>query len=329
MCWYASASEARVDVGGDLVAHVGQVHRCGSVWACPVCAPVVRARRAQEIDEGLSGWLAAGHGAEFLTLTTRHHRSDALGDRLDLILTALGYVFRGSGWVRRRDRLGFAGSIRAGEVTFGLNGWHPHSHSALLFDRPLSSGERSDLRAWLFARHSGYLERAGVGAISERHGIDLRPISGASDLAQYLTKVEGGWTAGMELARADVKRKGQAPLDLLREFVRTGEVAPARLWQEYERATFGRRAIVWSKGLRALLLGSEEECSDVDAAAAEGEGLSVLRALVPADEWNASVRAGEVGELVSRIERAAAVLLSMSRNAGHHDQVLDVEAVRT
>lgn len=306
----------RVDVGGDLVAHVGQVHRCGSVWACPSCAPVVRSFRAQEIDEGLSAHLERGGGAEFLTLTTRHHRSDALRDRLDLVVTALGYIFQGSGWQRRRNRLGYLGSIRAAEVTYGeANGWHPHSHSALVFDRPLTDDERADLADWIYERHGARLEQAGVGAISRRHGVDLRPIDNGEGLAQYLTKVEGGWTAGMELARSDVKRKGQSPLDLLRLVVATGELGPARLWQEYEDATFGRQAIRWSNGLRALLLGSEDTASDVDAAAAEGEGLTLLRALVPAEQWNRAVKSGEVGQVLTRIEQVAGLLLAMAQ--GH------------
>lgn len=302
-------------MGGDLVAHVGQVHRCGSVWACPSCAPVVRSFRAEEIDRGLSAHLERGGGAEFLTLTTRHHRSDALADRLDLIVTALGYIFEGSGWKRRRDRLGYLGSIRAAEVTYGANGWHPHSHSALIFDRPLTADERADLAEWVYERHRHRLEVAGLGRVSRRHGIDLRPIDSGGGLAQYLTKVEGGWSAGMELARADVKRKGQAPLDLLRQVVETGDIAPARLWQEYERATFGRQAIRWSNGLRALLLGSEDTVSDVDAASAEGEGLALLRALVPAPVWNRAVKAGEVGQVLDRIEQVAGMLLAMAQ--GH------------
>jgi hypothetical protein len=282
---------------------------------------VVRSHRAREIDEGLSGHLLRGGGAEFLTLTTRHHRTDELADRLDLVLTALRSIFRGSGWERRRDRLGYVGSIRAAEVTFGSNGWHPHSHSALLFDRPLTADERADLCDWIYSRHCARLEAAGVGAISRRHGIDLRPVTSAGDLAHYLTKVEGGWTAGMELARSDVKRKGSSPLDLLRQVVATGDLAPARLWQEYERATFGRRAIVWSAGLRALLLGSDEEASDVEAAAAEGEGLALLRALVPSDEWNRAVRSGVVGQVLDEIERAAALLLHLA--SGHAIAPLD------
>ena len=80
------------------------------------------APRAEEIDQALRGHLDQGGGAAFLTYTTRHHRSDGLADRLDLVLTALRHVLRGSGWERRRDRLGVVGSIRAGEVTYGRHG---------------------------------------------------------------------------------------------------------------------------------------------------------------------------------------------------------------
>lgn len=114
----------------------------------------------------------------------------------------------------------------------------------------------------MHGRWAGVVARNGYGVING-HGLDVRVVSGPGELSGYLAKVEAGWSIGSELARAD--RKTSTPMRLLTELVETGEARWAALWGEYESATFGRRAIVWSAGLRALLLGVEDEMSDEEA----------------------------------------------------------------
>jgi hypothetical protein len=310
LCWYPLGQDVTVDVGPALIAHVTGIKRCGSPWACPVCSPVVRERRAQEIDAGLGLWLEMGRGALFVTLTTRHHRGDALDGRLAAVATALRVTLTGSPWRRRREALGYVGAIRAVEVTYGVNGWHPHCHAVLLFDRVPNAAEVRDLETWLFGRWGAICERRGFGTITAAHGVDVRPVL-RNALGEYLTKVEGGWGAGLELARSDLKtarRSGSmSAVGILRAFVETGEARLLRLWQEYELASAGKRAIVWSPGLRGLLLGNDDEATDAELAAAEGSDVDLLlRAIVGAESWSGHVRAGTTGVLLSRIEEAAA-----------------------
>lgn len=315
------APEVVASVGQQLIATVSNVARCGSPWACPVCAPVVREGRALEIDLGLSSWLAEGHGAVFVTFTTRHHRRHALADRLDVVASALRWCLKGRPWEKRRGALGYVGAIRAVEITWGeANGWHPHCHAALLFDRPLDDDQVADLADWLHGRWSAVLERRGLGTISREHGVDVRRMAGAGEIGSYLTKVEGGWSVGRELARSDAKCRSAA--EILRNIAETGEAKWVALWREYEAATAGKRAIVWSPGLRARLLGVEDSPTDEQLAAAEGSDVTVvLRAYVAAGVWKREVLAGTAGELLTVVELAAlAVQLG--------DQVPDVDGVR-
>jgi hypothetical protein len=317
------AADVAIDVGGQLTAHVSGIARCGSPWACPVCSPVVRERRAVEIDPALSGHLDVGGGAEFTTFTLQHHVGDSLASRLDVVSQSQRLVLTGEPWRRRKHRLGFLGGIKAVEVTYSeRNGWHPHSHAVWLFERPLSAVERIELRAWLLGRWRSIAARRGLGIVSARHGVDVQPVTSAGDLAGYLTKVEGGWGAALELTRSDLKRSahGMTPLDLLRMLVETGEAKWAARWCEYERATFGKRAIVWSPGLRARLTGVEDEASDVDLAASEGLDLTLLRALVPKSAWDRQVRAGQAAGALSVIEGVAGVLLALAEYSGANVQ---------
>ncbi|MGW4510177.1 hypothetical protein ACWENO_36625 [Streptomyces sp. NPDC004436] len=74
--------------------------RCGSVWSCPECMPVVRADRASVLEEYALAWATehdaelctgdpedtgkthAGHGMAMATFTSRHGKGAVLEDRL-------------------------------------------------------------------------------------------------------------------------------------------------------------------------------------------------------------------------------------------------------
>jgi len=314
-----------VDVGRALTAHVSGIHRCGSGWSCACCAPVVRQRRAGEIDQGINAWLSNGGGAEFATLTCSHAIHDALEPRLAAMAGALRTLLKGSAWDRFKDRLGYVGSIRAIEVTWGdENGWHPHNHVALLFERPLTDQERHDLWRWLHNRWSAVLLAKGLGSITEAHGVDLRQVTGEV-LGEYLTKVDGGWSTGLELARGDVKRGkrgGITPFELLADFAATGDVDSRRRWLEYEEATFGKRWLRWTPGLRALLLPTDVEESDEQLAASEGVDLALVRWLVEAAEFRRHVRRGTTGLLLDEVEEAAGIVIFLSDLLGHQLQPL-------
>lgn len=265
---------------------------------------------------------AIGGSALLVTFTVRHHRGDLLAGRLDLVSQALRRTLDGSGWKRRRDRLGYVGSIKAVEVTWSeANGWHPHAHVLLLFDDPVTECESNDLQLWLWERWGRIVSGEGFGTING-HGLDVRPVTSAADLGGYLSKVDAGWSVGHEMARSD--RKSAAPLQLLARLIETGEARWAALWREYERATYGKRALMFSKGLRARYLGADEGLTDEEAASTEGDGLALLRALFDPVRFNLAVRAGQQGQVLAEVERIAGVLLTMTAATGHVVQPLDV-----
>ncbi len=328
-CWHAIGQNVTVDVGYQCTAHVSGIQRCGSPWCCPICSPVIRERRAREIDEGLGRHLAAGGGAVFVTLTAPHQLRDGLAPRLALMGEALRHLLNGAPWRRRAARLGYIGMIRAVEVTWGeVNGWHAHLHAVLLLDRPATADEVADLDRWALGRWAAVVERKGFGRING-HGVDVRPVVDAGDLGGYLTKVEGGWGVGLELARSDLKvgrRPGSLnPVGILRSFVETGEVRMLDLWREFEAATFGKRAIVWSPGLKARL--GVVQVEDEEAAAAEGADVARLRWLIARATWLGHLRGGTTGELLTGIEWDALRQFAVAAAAGVEIPPLDDKEV--
>lgn len=271
---------------------------CGSIWACPMCSAIIRHERAHEVE------LAIGNHAEklrkmaadqwqerhkgerlpaqlavpddfgfyaFGTLTLRHDRSMPLAMTLDAILRGWSKLINGKPWKKAVERWNIRGFVRAIEVTYGKNGWHPHIHFVAFLDDELDAVQQAELHSWLLNRWRGMVERVaaeyradGNGgynvAPNDEHGLDLQfkvGMEAGRSAAEYVTKVQGDKgqvTLSQEIARGDIKngRAGSVnPFQLLdRGCLGLTDFQRMDLWLEYWQATLRRRCITWSRGLR-------------------------------------------------------------------------------
>jgi hypothetical protein len=117
------------------------------------------------------------------------------------------------------------------------------------------------------------------------HGVRvdvLRTVKAAKEAGEYLAKTQDGKDAAAELTRADMKDAGHGNMTPFQLLHRIGELMggahPDEIeghgtlswciakWHEYEAATKGRRAIEWTRGLRALLgiKGGDTQDDDMD-----------------------------------------------------------------
>lgn len=262
------------------VAHFAGLGVCGLVWVCPVCGPKIRQGRAEEIGASLRAAIDQGMGVEFLTLTFRHHAGQRLAQLLDADRRAWDSTRKSRPLRQLLDRLGFVGLVQAHEVTHGANGWHPHRHISLVFTRSLTDNERTDLEALIWRTWDGRLRRQGLSSL-RGPGTVLKRCTAAEGLGWYLTKVDGKSALGLEMARADLKTGrlgGRTPQEILTDALEGGEAKDVRLWKEYEQATFGRKLITWTPGLRKQLIGQADDVDDQELAEAEvgGEVMAVL-----------------------------------------------------
>lgn len=319
-CQLPAGSDVRLALDGAGIAHVGGITRCGSPWSCPLCAPMVREHRAGELDVVLSHHLEMGGGAEFVTVTLPHKPGDSLKSLLETVRKGWTSVVATPAWAGRKNsktglvdpglkaNLGILGQVKAVEITYGANGWHPHAHVLVVTRRPLTDHQRAEFEDHVYDRWASFVVKAGFARPSRAHGVDVRPVlaresDGGASLARYLCKVEGGWGAGLELARADVKRgrkTSETPWEILERAMTDGDAAALELWHEYEQATRGCRALVWSPGLRATL-GAGQEITDEEAATDEPDEV-VTEVLVPGEVWVAVVDAGLVPEVLMTFE---------------------------
>ena len=277
--------QLRRDIQGR--AYYANVRRCGSVWACPYCAAKVGRGRVEELRRAVEAARAQGLTVTLATFTVGHRGSEPLAVLLRQLTEALRWWRGGREWVALADAVGYVGSVRNLEVTWGeRTGWHPHSHALLITRRPFTAEETRWLQErWVRAvrRHHGY---AAVG-------VGLKLSDSDRDVWGYLAKAERelalaagedtsrsrrGWGAAEELVWSHVKRGREGRLsawDLLRGLVATGWSEFAERFVEFVSAFHGKRQLYWSRGLREVL-GLGREATDQELAEAEGEAEETL-----------------------------------------------------
>lgn len=276
-------------------AHFSGLERCGSIWACPVCSAVIRAERAREIGAALEAAHVGGLGVLFTTFTLRHRQADALRFSLDVVLKAFTRMVRGRPWRRLCERIGYVGFIRATEVTYGGNGWHPHLHLAIVTSAPLSDDLCASFEAEVSTLWRSAVEALGGRLPSRQHGVKVLAADGAVDgISDYVSKAQEHVgkqrrSVALELARGDLKtgRAGSVmPFELLDDDTRSPQIMA--LWCEYVEGSKGRRAFSWSKHLRDRLLPGAEELEDdqILDRAERGE----LLGLIDGASWDRSYR---------------------------------------
>ena len=228
---------------GEDRAYFGGLITCKSVWLCPVCNRRIAFERAEMIRETLK----AGFNMILLTATLQHSKADGLEDLLDGLKASLRKLKQGRWWKSFRERWGVEAYVSSYEITYGQNGWHPHSHIVIYLSKQVDIQE-----FWqqLSEKYSEVVSKSGHYA-SQYHGLDAREAEG-DQVASYLTKWRG-WDIGSELV-SSTDKQGRAGGQTIWELVASGR---GDLLKEYADATFGLKSLTWSHGAKDVLGVSE------------------------------------------------------------------------
>lgn len=291
----------------------GGLLSCGSVWACPVCSAKVSEVRVREIDEAFNRWHQDGedkgqdHTQIMVTFTIPHYASQSIEDLRDFFMKARRAMKEQKSLKRNPafqpfkvicEEYGIEGFLAAIEVTFGVNGWHPHSHDIFFINQRLTDDELEILKgrlitAWIYAceRVNGKMTKAQKANMGKRSV----NVSQSTSAAEYVSKfgqadfdkhedlLSGGWGPAQELTKSQIKtagKKGLTPWDMLRQILKC-QSSPllsdsqkkdayflyGRLFREYSRTFHGKRQLFWSKGFKSFLgieSLSDQEISEMD-----------------------------------------------------------------
>lgn len=310
---------------------------CESIWACPLCSAIIRRRYTHEVDVAVKNhaeqlrekaeerWKAE-HGEDgevpatlltsdgfgsyaFGTLTIRHNVSMPLKMTIKVVTKGWSKLIAGSPWTKAKKRYGIRGFVRAVEVTYGRNGWHPHIHFLLFLDSDLDEEQRKKMDKWLLERWQKMVVRVAESYVGNERdkgnyhvapdwltppekikGKDVKPnehglllvfrkgIDGGKELGAYVTKMQFDKNGALakELSRGDLKDgRGDSvnPFELLDEgCLGLSDVRREALWLEYWGASFQVRCITWSGDIKKNLKVDKTLAEELDERAGEDSG---------------------------------------------------------
>jgi Replication protein len=205
---------------------------CGHIWDCPTCSHVLRAKKAATVEAAIRG---AGGTWCLLTVTFRHRAgAHALQTLLRGLLEAWRRTRQG-GQVQRLWSEHVTASVRATEVTYGANGWHPHVHVLIRTERWTRQEKAVVAEKW----RQCIVAVLGSDATPNSYGIHWSDeFDSEAAPSRYLTKL------GLELGGhgKEGRRGGRSQWQLAVEAAQ-GERQAVRLWQEYSLATKGHRMV--------------------------------------------------------------------------------------
>lgn len=287
-----------VKYDGSSHAHYRNLVICSRIWQCPVCAATITEGRRKE----LTGAIAQSNlYPVLLTYTLRHNTGDKLKDLLDGLLKAFRAYKSGRAWQDFTEEYFWVGSVRALEVTFAANGWHPHIHELALLSVPINTTIEGAITNFVKRRWQAVIRRQNYDATWE-HGADVRTED--HEIREYVAKFgklpKGTrWTVEHELTKSPAKKGrigGATPMQLLIEYG-AGDLKSGRLFIEYSRAFKGRNQLVWSRGLRELL-GLGIETSDEELTK-DQEGKGKILATLTREQWHKVLACGCRAELLA------------------------------
>lgn len=275
---------------------------CGSVWVCPLCAAKISEHRRVELEQAIACCKAKGGSVYLATYTIAHKYHDNLSTLLHAFLAARKKMKQGRAAQDLRKQFGILGTVSVREVTWSKqNGWHPHCHELIFFAREIDAEAYAKI-----VRERWYRSAETEGLSMNDHGFQLDKTDGA--VADYIAKFgrepqQESWNVAVEVTKSHLKRgrdeEHLTPFAML-ALIAQGNSELKPLFKEYAQWFKGKHQLVWSSGLRSLLVENSEEQSDlevVETVEEEQEEMALLIQLTR-NQWATILRADARGQLL-------------------------------
>lgn len=279
-------------------AWYANLQTCGSVWACAICAAKITERRKVELETAITD---SRFFVVLATYTMHHESGYALATLLDILKVAHRKLKSGRQYQWLKDEYGLIGSFISTEVTYGINGWHPHLHEMLIGEYDFDIVSTAALRQHLKRRWSEVLKQSGSWA-SFTHGVEITHArdyerTTKQKASEYIAK--SPWNIESELTKSNLKRgrvKGRSPVQLLTDYG-NGDKQAGELWVEFAIAMKGKHYLTASRGIKDLLQIGTETDNDISQEDEQIEDYNIL-ASIDAWQWRVICAKDKRGELL-------------------------------
>ena len=233
---------------------------CENIWSCPVCSGIIRRRRQELTTKLFTKTVNYGYRLLFVTFTLRHVKNQSLHVVSGLHRDAWLAMTRRRDYRDWRKTTGSSWYMRALEVTYGHNGWHPHYHVVYV----IAPGARPDVEVLYQLWQSAV---GGLGGVAVRAAYDAQYADASTDaatIARYAASWGGGdWSIASEFT-SDAKsgrRGSRSPFQLAYDAM-CGDDDANLLFLEYAIDFKGRRAQTWARGWLDWLQQDQAELDD-------------------------------------------------------------------
>lgn len=172
----------------ELHSYGGRLHWVGITHCksplCPVCGPILAAKRMEEAQVASEKLLRAGYSYLFPTFTASHLACQSLSEIRAKFKIATDEFTKTREYKKLREVFGWRFSFSSFEITDDApitayakkTGWHLHKHSVFWLDSPwLSEEETEAFRLVLLAGWKKALKKAGLSCSDER-GVYIQTI---------------------------------------------------------------------------------------------------------------------------------------------------------
>jgi hypothetical protein len=182
------------------------VRHCESIHQCRICASKILSQRQLELESINNEHLKNSGSVLLVSLTIKNSKYDTFESLLGSTKNKTGILWAYSNlsykYKRRFKKLldlySVVFSVRVFESTWGVNGFHVHTHSLFYLQRKLSEQELFDFKLQFYKLWKLSLKDVGLTCNFE-HGIDVQD---GSNAGKYIAK----WSGSSELSSAHVKK---------------------------------------------------------------------------------------------------------------------------
>lgn len=268
---------------------------CGSVWACPLCSSKISEFRADELRELSKRFYDRFFSGTVLMITfTIPHK---INNNLSVLVDQLGKCRRELKRQKllKRDKTfvpfsqilhdyGYIGDVYSLEVTYGYNGWHPHTHDLFFFSSKITVDKLQDLKSNITMSWLKSCLKSGVVINNQddflNRSVDLKiansPESyiskwGLQDFESHSAMIHKSWGPIHELTKSNQKvsrSEHYSPWSML-EIIRLNYDRRdvffyfGKLFYEFLQVFKGKRQLVFSKGFKKFFLISEKSDEEI------------------------------------------------------------------
>lgn len=198
---------------------------------CALCSPRRARRHHRDLMQAVQR--SQPRYALLWTATVGSTPGRALDESWDDLERLQRYVVSGS-WLSRR----VGGYARTIEVEHAPGGWHPHSHTLLVFRNELTRPEAVKLAQAIQRRYLRAADLRGIPASAQGQRVQVVPLSQLSTAVDYITKTH-------MMTRPARSQGTLTPAMLLRASM-AGDADAYALLTELEHASYRRRT--WQVG---------------------------------------------------------------------------------